>query len=62
MEVDRGSASSWGRPPDRVFMVRLRRPGASAIVTVGLSQGSAERLADHIAYVIGGSRPAGGEP
>jgi len=38
-------------------MVRLRRADASVIVTVGLSQVAAEHLADHIADVVGGSRP-----
>jgi hypothetical protein len=61
VEVDTGSASSRGRPPERAFMIRLRRADASVIVTVGLSRVAAERLADHIADVVGGSRPATGE-
>ena len=61
VEVDRGSASSWDRSSERAFMVRLRRADKSVIVTVGLSQIAAERLADHIVDVIGGSHPAGGE-
>lgn len=62
VEVDRGSASSRGRYRDRAFMVRLRRGDHSVIVTLGLSEVAAEGLADHIADVIGGSRPAVGEP
>jgi len=38
-------------------MIRLRWGDQSVIVTVGLSEVAAESLADHIADVIGGSRP-----
>jgi len=38
-------------------MIRLRNGDASVIVTLGLSRVAAERLADHIADVVGGSRP-----
>ena len=62
VEVDRGSASSRGRYQDRAFMIRLRRGEQSVIVTVGLSQLAAGSLADHIADVIGGSRPSVAEP
>ena len=62
VEVDRGSASSRGRHRDRVFMIRLRRGEGTVIVTVGLSRGAAEHLADYVADVIGGSRPTAGEP
>ena len=43
-------------------MIRLRRGEKSVIATIGLSQVAAERLADHIADVIGASRPAVDEP
>jgi hypothetical protein len=43
-------------------MIRLRRGDHSVIATLGLSEVAAEGLADHIADVIGGSRPAVGEP
>jgi hypothetical protein len=44
-------------------MIRLQRGGnQSVIVTVGLSRGAAEHLADYVADVIGGSRPTAGEP
>jgi len=57
VEVDRGSASSGGRHPDRAFMIRFRWGDQSVIVTVGLWEVAAGSLADHIADVIGGSRP-----
>ncbi|MGH9072092.1 MAG: hypothetical protein ACRDX8_13230 [Acidimicrobiales bacterium] len=40
-------------------MIRIRSAEASVIVSVGLAQGAAERLADHIADVVGGQRPGG---
>ena len=56
VEVDRGSASTRGRPPERTWLIRLRRGDHSVIVTIGLGQGVAEYLADHTAGVLG---PAG---
>ena len=52
IEVDTGSASSRGRPPDQAWMVRLRRGDRSVIVAIGLSRTGAEHLADHIAEVV----------
>jgi hypothetical protein len=52
VEIDAGSASSRGRPPDQAWMVRLRRADHSVIVAVGLSRTAAEHLADHIAEVV----------
>ncbi len=43
-------------------MIRLRRGHHSVIVAIGMSQVAAERLADHIADVIGCLRPPTGEP
>ena len=42
-------------------MIRLRRGDASVIVSIGLSKSAAERMAEHIAEVIGASRPTRGE-
>jgi hypothetical protein len=47
-EVDTGSASSRGRPPERIWMVRLRRRDNSVIVAVGLHRFAAEHLAARI--------------
>lgn len=52
VEIDTGSASSRGRPPDRAWMVRLRRADRCVIVAVGLSRTAAEHLADHIAEIV----------
>lgn len=52
IEVDTGSASSRGRPPDQAWMVRLRRADRSVIVAVGLSRTAAQHLADHIAEIV----------
>ena len=52
VEIDTGSASSRGRPPDRHWMIRLRRGDQSVIVTVGLSRTAAQHLADHIAEIV----------
>ena len=52
VEIDTGSASSRGRPPDQAWMVRLSRADRCVIVAVGLSRTAAEHLADHIAEII----------
>ena len=52
VEIDTGSASSRGRPPDHHWMIRLRRGDQSVIVTIGLSRIAAEHLADHIAEIV----------
>ena len=51
-EVDTGSASSRGRPPERIWMVRLRRGDNSVIVAIGLHRFAAERLAARINEVL----------
>lgn len=53
MEVDFGSATSRGRPPERAWMVRLRRGERSVIVAIGLRRPAAERLAAGIAELLG---------
>jgi hypothetical protein len=52
VEVDRGSASSWGRPLERAWLIRLRRADQSVVVAIGLSRTGAEHLAAHITDVI----------
>lgn len=47
-EVDTGSASSRGRPPERIWLVRLRRNDNSVIVAIGLHRVAAEHLAARI--------------
>lgn len=51
-EVDHGSASSRGRPPEQTWLVRLRRADRAVVVAIGLSRTAAEHLAEHIADVI----------
>ncbi len=52
VEVDRGSASSRGRPPERAWLVRLRHADQSVIVAIGLSRTAADHLAAHITDLI----------
>ncbi len=53
VEVDYGSASSRGRPPDQAWLIRLRCGDRAVIPTVGLRRAAAEHLADHIIEVLG---------
>ena len=52
VEVDRGSSSSRGRPPQRAWLVRLRRADQSVVVAIGLSRTAADHLAAHLTDVI----------
>ncbi|MGH7744538.1 MAG: hypothetical protein ACREQ5_06925 [Candidatus Dormibacteria bacterium] len=52
VEVDMGSATSRGRPPDQAWMVRLRRGPRSVIVAIGLRRYAADRLAEQIADLL----------
>lgn len=52
-EVDTGSATSRGRPPDRAWMVRIRRGDRWVIVAFGLRRAHAERIAGQITELIG---------
>jgi hypothetical protein len=52
VEVDTGSSSSRGRPPDQAWLVRLRRADRCVVVAIGLSRTAAEHLAAHIAEII----------
>ncbi|MDQ6727676.1 MAG: hypothetical protein M3066_16140 [Actinomycetota bacterium] len=54
VEVDHGSASSRGRPPDQAWMVRLRRGERDVIVAIGLRRWAADRLADQITELLAG--------
>jgi hypothetical protein len=57
VEVDFGSASSRGRPPERAWMVRLRRGQRSVIVTIGLTRAAADRLAAQLTDLLAGGPP-----
>ena len=48
VEIDRGSASSQGRPPQRQWLIRLRRGDPSIIIAIGLPRTGAEHLAEQI--------------
>ena len=52
VEIDTGSASSPGRPPGKVWLIRLRRGNRSVITTIGLSRPSAEHLAGQITDLL----------
>lgn len=51
-EVDQGSATSRGRPPERRWLVRLRRDDQRVIVAWGLSRPAAERLVEAITALL----------
>lgn len=48
VEVDMGSASSRGRPPEQAWLVRLRRDNRTVIVAIGLRRHAADRLAEQL--------------
>jgi hypothetical protein len=52
VEVDIGSLSSIGRPPDQAWLVRLRRSDRSVVVAIGLSRTAADHLAERIAELV----------
>ena len=47
-EVDHGSTSAKAQPPDRSWLVRLRRDNRAVIIVTGLARPSAEHLASKI--------------
>jgi hypothetical protein len=53
VEVDYGSATTRGRPPDQAWLIRLRCGDKAVILSIGLRRSAAERLADHIIEVLG---------
>ncbi len=53
VEIDTGSSSARGRPPERIWLIRIRRGERSVITTIGLSRSGAEHLAEHISVVLG---------
>jgi hypothetical protein len=52
IEADTGSASSWGRPPNRAWLVRPRRADRSIIVAIGLPRTAADSLAERITELL----------
>lgn len=52
VEVDMGSASSRGRPPERAWLVRLRRSDRTVVVAIGLRRSTADRLAERISDIL----------
>jgi len=52
IEVDMGSSSSRGRPPDRAWLVRIRRADRAVIVAIGLRRGAADRLAQQLTQLL----------
>ena len=62
IEVTLGSATSWDRPLERSYLVRLRRGDLAVIVGWGLSHKSAESLADRLAELLGLGSPVPGLP
>jgi hypothetical protein len=52
VEVDHGSTSSKGRPAGKAWLVRLRRGDEAVIVAIGLTNATAERLAERIRRLV----------
>ena len=52
VEVDMGSATSRGRPPERAWLVRIRRGDSYVIVNTGLRRPHADRLAQQLAHLL----------
>jgi hypothetical protein len=57
VEVDRGSATSRGRPPERAWLVRIRRGGSYVIINTGLRRPDADRLAEQLTDLLGDKLP-----
>ena len=57
VEVDQGSASSRGRPPERAWLVRIRRGERTVIVAIGLRRTAAERLGEQLTDLFGPAPP-----
>jgi hypothetical protein len=56
VEVDAGSASSRGRPPDRSWLVRLRRSDRAVIIAIGLRRHAADRLAEQLTDLLANTK------
>jgi hypothetical protein len=52
VEIDTGSSSTRGQPPDQIWLIRLRHDTRSVITTIGLSRTSAEHLAQRITDLL----------
>jgi len=52
VEVDIGSATSWGRTASHWYMVRIRRGEECAIVAYGLTREHAGMLAERLAKIL----------
>jgi hypothetical protein len=52
VEVDHASTSSKGRPAGKTWLVRLRRGDEVVIVPIGLTNATAERLAERIRRLV----------
>lgn len=47
-----GSATSRGRPPERAWLVRLRRGNRSVIIAHGLRRYAADRLVEQLTDLL----------
>ena len=57
VEVDMGSATSRGRPPEQAWMVRLRRGDKAVIVAIGHTRAGADRLAEQLTDLLAPTDP-----
>jgi hypothetical protein len=58
VEVDMGSASSRGRPPERSWLVRIRRADQYVIIAIGLRRHAADRLAEQLTDLFADTKEA----
>jgi hypothetical protein len=58
VEVEMGSATSRGRPPERAWLVRIRRHHRYVIVNTGLRRPHADRLAQQLTDLLTQKSPA----
>ena len=59
VEIDMGSATSRGRPPERAWLVRIRRGHTYVIVNTGLRRPAADRLAQQLTHLLTNKSPEG---
>jgi hypothetical protein len=53
IEVEPGSATSWGRAPEHSYLVRLCRGERAVVLAAGMTRAGAEHLAGHARELLG---------
>lgn len=52
VQVDIGSATSWGRPESESYLIRIHRGSDYVIVATGVNKNLAERRADDLRALL----------